>query len=154
MNVSDLLPDKPQKTKEFFLPILPKAQRRSRSRAIKTKSGNWTAMNYKDKEQETQEENLRSLLYEHKPETPWTGPIWLNVIITLPIPKSKPKKWRLLAAYRQIYHTTKPDIDNLLKHLKDCMKGIFYNDDRQIVMVQAKKVYGDLPGWDIFLGEF
>lgn len=154
MRVEDLMPDKTIKTKEFFLPIIPKAQKRSRSRAIKTKAGNWTAMNYKHKDQEIQEENLRSLLYDYKPDIPWDGPIWLNVIITLPIPKSKPKKWRLLAAYRQIHHTIKPDIDNLLKHLKDCMKGIFYQDDKQIVMVQAKKVYGDIPGWDIFIGEY
>ena len=41
----------------------------------------------------------------------------------------------------------KPDIDNLIKLVADSLPG-FYKDDRQIVMVNAKKLYcaeGDSP---------
>lgn len=137
----------------FFIPLIPKAQKRSRSRAIKTKSGNWTAMNYKDKGQELEEDKLIAMLLDYKLESPWEGPVALNVIAYLPMPKSKSKKWQYAAVSREILPTKKPDLDNLLKHLKDCMKGIFYQDDKQIVAIQAFKYYGGLPGWDIQIGE-
>lgn len=36
---------------------------------------------------------------------------------------------------------TRPDIDNLLKPLKDAMDGLVYKDDKQIVSVSATKNY-------------
>lgn len=132
----------------FFIPIVPVAQKRVRSRAI-PKNGKWIATTYKDSKQIQQENNFIPLLQEHKPTTPHDGPISLNVIVFLPIPKSKPKKWQAAAIRREILPTKKPDLDNLLKHLKDCMTGIFYLDDKQIIAVQAFKYYSKYPGWDI-----
>ncbi|MDI9559696.1 MAG: RusA family crossover junction endodeoxyribonuclease, partial [Pseudomonadota bacterium] len=53
-------------------------------------------------------------------------------------PKTLPKK--------VVDHTKKPDLDNLLKALKDAMTGIVWHDDAQIVSLSARKDYGDVPG--------
>jgi len=39
----------------------------------------------------------------------------------------------------------KPDLDNLEKFYLDCMNGIIYEDDKQIVKLQSKKVYSKEP---------
>ncbi len=39
-------------------------------------------------------------------------------------------------------HTGKPDLDNLVKAMKDGLKGIAYKDDKQVVFTEAGKEYG------------
>ena len=53
-------------------------------------------------------------------------------------PKSLPK--------RVEDRVKKPDLDNLIKALKDAMTGIVWHDDAQIVSLSARKDYGDVPG--------
>lgn len=50
-------------------------------------------------------------------------------------------------------HTTKPDIDNLIKGVFDSANGILWTDDKQVVALDAEKVYGDKPGFEIELQE-
>ncbi len=38
-------------------------------------------------------------------------------------------------------HTSKPDIDNLIKFIMDCCSGILYKDDNQVVNITANKQY-------------
>jgi Holliday junction resolvase RusA-like endonuclease len=52
----------------------------------------------------------------------------------LPRPMSLPKK--------VIYPIKRPDIDNLIKGVKDALKGICYRDDSQIISLSANKNYG------------
>jgi len=52
-------------------------------------------------------------------------------------PKSLPK--------RVEDHVKKPDLDNLIKALKDAAKGILWHDDSQVVQLSARKVYGITP---------
>lgn len=44
---------------------------------------------------------------------------------------------------RAYYHTSKPDLDNLTKALKDALNGVIYVDDSQICFLDAKKHYGE-----------
>lgn len=44
--------------------------------------------------------------------------------------------------------TTKPDLDNLVKTVKDALNGVAWEDDSQVVGVMAWKTYGS-PGWRI-----
>ena len=54
-------------------------------------------------------------------------------------PKSLPKKIE--------HHVKKPDLDNLMKAIKDALKGVCYRDDSQIISVTATKKYTSLnPG--------
>lgn len=43
---------------------------------------------------------------------------------------------------KELYHTKRPDIDNLAKAVKDALKGIAYADDSQIVEAHLYKQYG------------
>lgn len=44
---------------------------------------------------------------------------------------------------KEVYHTKRPDIDNLAKAVKDALKGIIYTDDSQIVEAHLFKRYGE-----------
>lgn len=48
-------------------------------------------------------------------------------------------------------HCKKPDIDNYLKYILDCMSGIVFKDDAQVWSISAKKVYGVEPCTEIFV---
>lgn len=131
---------------------IPKAQKRARSRAI-PKNGKWIATTYKDSGQRQQEATLESLLMPYAPEIPFQGPLRLSLNIFLPIPKSKPVKWKRAAEYGGIRPTTKPDISNVVKHLEDVMNGTFFADDRQIVTLVVRKFYAEIPGYYLELEE-
>ena len=61
------------------------------------------------------------------------GALILELIFLLKRPKSLPRK--------VLYHVKKPDLDNLVKAIKDALKGICYKDDSQIVRIYAEKIY-------------
>ena len=52
---------------------------------------------------------------------------------------------KLLKKDAPVFHTKKPDIDNLCKFLFDCCNGVVFNDDSQIFQLSASKTYAELP---------
>lgn len=54
----------------------------------------------------------------------------------------KPKSWSRLKKDSTVWHTVKPDIDNLEKSALDFLNGIVYIDDSQVCVIESKKVYG------------
>lgn len=42
----------------------------------------------------------------------------------------------------ELIHTSKPDLDNVLKIALDALSGIVFDDDQQVVEVIATKKYG------------
>lgn len=81
-------------------------------------------------------------LYSH--DEPLAGPLSLSLHFDLPYPKSWPKKRK--RNYENEPHLTKPDIDNLVKWVLDCMNGVVFHDDRQIVALSCQKNYCDHDG--------
>ncbi len=71
---------------------------------------------------------------------PFNGALSLEVTFIMQIPKSlsKKKQSELIGQY----HIKKPDVDNLLKTVKDSLEGTFYKNDSQVCEIVAKKVYG------------
>jgi Holliday junction resolvase RusA-like endonuclease len=57
------------------------------------------------------------------------------------IPKSWPKVKKLEAEYGAISHTSKPDLDNIVKCVADGLVHTLYADDKQIVAIKAQKRY-------------
>ena len=105
---------------------------------------------YKAKEQEQREQSLAALLAEHRPPTPLEGPILLYVNCHFAIPSSKSKAWRQEALRGIVRPTTKPDADNLAKHLKDVMTQVgFWHDDKQVVELVVRKWYSLQARWDV-----
>lgn len=73
---------------------------------------------------------------------PFLGPLGMRVLLVFPIPASRPKWWRLLAAEKTAPHISRPDTSNCLKAIEDSMNGVVWNDDAQVCETSIKKVYG------------
>lgn len=73
------------------------------------------------------------------------GPVSLFVRFTIGIPESWPKWKRKAASENVIAHTGKPDIDNLIKGVKDALNGVAWIDDSQIMFLNTYKMYGEVP---------
>lgn len=127
------------------IPIVPKPQARDRIAVV---GGH--ARSYKTKAQKLEEDKLLTMLLSHRPPEPLQGPISLNVVVYLPMPK-KSRIWQEKALKGEIRPTPKPDCSNMLKNIEDIMEGPFYRNDSQIVDASISKFYGTTPRWEITL---
>ena len=80
---------------------------------------------------------------------PLACPVALNCAFYMPIPKSTSKKNRARMLDGLLVHAKKPDVDNLLKMICDCLNGVVWADDRQIVTIRGVKIYGEKPRTEI-----
>jgi len=74
----------------------------------------------------------------------FTGPISLKLNFIMPIPKSTSKK-KLKRLAENPSHIKKPDLDNLIKFVKDCLNQFAWRDDSQVCRIEAHKGYGTKP---------
>lgn len=137
-----------QRTITFEIPIEPRSQKRDR---IGSFAGH--GRSYKHPEQAKYEGKVSAMIAQHRPVRPLEGALSLKLICYLPIPISKPKKFKAAALSGEIRPTIKPDCTNLAKNIEDIMNGIFYRDDAQIVHSETDKYYSDNPRWHIELSE-
>lgn len=70
------------------------------------------------------------------------GAVMVVIEAVFPIPKSWPRAKKAEAMAGKL-PPGKPDIDNILKVVLDGLNGIAYEDDKQVVITQCKKVYAD-----------
>ena len=75
----------------------------------------------------------------------------VTFIFHMPIPKSMPKKRRLLAEQGILKHTNRPDGDNMVKLYLDCIKDIAFGDDATVQLKGVYKVYPPEPKINIFI---
>lgn len=76
---------------------------------------------------------------------PLAGPIFLKVVYHMPIPLGTSKVRRLQMLNQKMFHIKRPDLDNCNKFLEDCLKGIVFEDDSQVVQIHARKIYSEHP---------
>lgn len=88
---------------------------------------------------------VRLAASEYAPKVPLEGPIGMVLTVYRSTPKSFSKRRAALAEAGEITPTTKPDVDNYLKGVKDALKGIIWRDDSQVVEVYARKRYSTRP---------
>lgn len=88
---------------------------------------------YTPKNTKSWERNIQLQTVWRRPKEIITAPIRMFLEFYLPRPKSLPKKVR--------YHIKRPDLDNLIKSVKDALEGIFYKNDSQIYTLSSRKVY-------------
>ena len=84
------------------------------------------------------------------------GPLWVSCHFYMPRPKGHygtGKNAGNLKASAPQWHIKKPDVDNLLKFVLDCLNGMAWRDDCQIVELFGKKAYSDNPRPEIKIGE-
>jgi len=53
--------------------------------------------------------------------------------------------------FRLWQHTKKPDLDNLIKLIKDACNKIIWKDDAQVVSIFAEKVYSETPRKEVII---
>ena len=88
----------------------------------------------------------------HRPAAPLQGP--LRVVLRFYFPRPK-RLLRKKDPIDRIAHTAKPDTDNLVKAVLDCLTGAdWWGDDAQVCDVHATKWYcnkGGTPGLIAFI---
>ena len=83
------------------------------------------------------------------------GALSLSLRVYRSIPKSMSKKKSELAESGEIRPTTKPDVDNYVKGIKDALKSICWKDDSQIVAYHEPfgKYYSATPRIELEIKE-
>lgn len=81
-----------------------------------------------------------TLANQHGDRPQFTGPIWLEVIFYMPVPKTRLREKKSLFG---TYHYVRPDTSNLLKYIEDVALSILYKDDCIIAKITAEKIYGE-----------
>ena len=113
-----------------------------RHRHFKTKTGNIVNVdpNSDDKL------SFADAVQRHAPKEVPTCPVKMSMTFAFTRPKSHfgtgRNEGKLKGSAPQ-YHTKRPDLDNLVKFVKDSLNGIFWKDDSQVVAFgQVIKYYG------------
>ena len=70
------------------------------------------------------------------------APLSVEIVYEMPIPKMSAKKANEMIG---MYHTKKPDLDNLDKAILDAMSGRVFKDDSQVCKLSAVKKYSYTP---------
>ena len=65
----------------------------------------------------------------------------VDIIAFMEIPQSWSTVKRMEAEYGAVQHTTKPDLDNIVKAALDGIEGAVYVSDKQVTSIKAKKMY-------------
>lgn len=81
-----------------------------------------------------------NLRFQHKLE-PLTRPLHIDIIFFMK--HSRKQGW----------HTSRPDLDNMIKFILDVGNGILYADDAQVVKITAEKKYDKEPRTEITITE-
>lgn len=118
---------------DFFIPMEspPTATHQMKKVNFKTKSF------YEPKEVKEARRNFIEMLYPHRPSSPIMGPVQLTT------------KWCYPPGVHNApsYKTTKPDTDNMIKLLKDCMTKLgFWKDDAQVASEITEKFWATPTG--------
>lgn len=146
----------------FTVPGNPKAQKRHRSWQKGQARGTYDPS-------ASDKADFLVLCRDNAPERPIEGAVGLSVVFWMPVPKSCSKRikeeiagWDGLSQslgielrnyYNAMFvgdtstiiHIKRPDVDNLVKHLKDALTGIYWRDDSQIQIHCAYKLYSHRP---------
>ena len=80
----------------------------------------------------------------------WTlaeGPVYLTLLFLFARPKTHFGTGRNAGKLKEsapVYHTKRPDLDNLVKFAEDCLTGIAWKDDCQVASTLSQKRYAGL----------
>ena len=85
------------------------------------------------------------------------GPVKLSLTFHMPRIKGHyraGKNSEQLRPDAPVWHIVKPDLDKLVRCVKDALTGVIWKDDSQVaLMPEVKKIYADCPGVTITVSE-
>ncbi len=125
-------------TIKFTIPGAPVAKGRARSFLRQGRIAHYTP------QKTAQYENLVRLVAQQATgkAAPVTCAVTLIIRAFLPIPTSWSRKKHLAAAVGEIVPTKRPDLDNIIKAIKDGANTVIWIDDSQVIDIHASKRYG------------
>jgi Holliday junction resolvase RusA-like endonuclease len=85
---------------------------------------------------------------------PIETPVSLICHFVMPVPASYSKKRTKACLSGAEMPSKKPDLDNMIKAVKDGLNGVAWKDDAQVVNLTASKVYGLVPSATVKIGPF
>lgn len=138
----------------FHVPAVPVAQPRQRHRAV-TINGRTITQNYTPAKHPVQDfkASVRQAFEAVASGPPIEGAVSLIIVFIMPRPKGMVWKSKPMPRKR---HVSKPDIDNLVKGLKDALKGLAWRDDSQVSGLTAVKLIAagdERPGVQVVIEE-
>jgi len=86
--------------------------------------------------------DIRKQHFEQLGEYKYTGPLHVDIIFYLPMPKCSVKKAQEI---RGRYHIFTPDLSNMIKFVEDAATGILFDNDSIVASIASKKIYDDVP---------
>lgn len=123
---------------EFVVPAVPVAQPRQRHRVVHA-GGRAFAQNYTPARDPVNSFKAAVQLAASQAYcgAPLEGPLRMSAVFVFPRPKSMHWKTRPMP---RVWHTSRPDRDNLIKSVQDALNGILWRDDSQICAGEPVKL--------------
>lgn len=72
---------------------------------------------------------------------PMAGPVMVRMTFVMPRPKAHLRKSGAIKETAPSFHTSKPDVDKLVRLVFDALTGIAWKDDSQAQIRAANKIY-------------
>lgn len=94
-------------------------------------------------------ENNIAYLYKLNVGYYFEGYVKLKLDLYYSIAKSDSKKKKLMKLNNELRPNKKPDIDNVVKLVADALNEVAYKDDTQIIELECRKFYSDIPRIEI-----
>ena len=91
-------------------------------------------------------DNFKKDCVKFAPKHPLEGAISVSMVFSMPRPKSHYRGGRfshLLKESSPSRHTSRPDLDNIIKFYLDAMTGMFWKDDAYVCTIEASKNYSE-----------
>ncbi len=132
----------------------PKALKRHRDRKPVFR-GDGTGYTPKYDPSEKDKTNFAKVVQDNAPPVPIDSPIAITAKFYFFRPKSHYRTGKYAGQLKPtapVWHTKRPDIDNLLKFIADSLNGIFWRDDTLVCQViEMSKQYSDKPRTEIYI---
>lgn len=79
------------------------------------------------------------------------GYVRMKLDLYYSIAKSDSKKKKVMKLNNELRPNKKPDADNVIKLVADALNEVAYKDDTQIIELECKKFYSNIPRMEITL---
>ncbi|PGV06835.1 hypothetical protein COD81_15380 [Bacillus cereus] len=133
---------------QFTIMTEPVAQGRPRASTV-----NGKVRMYDPKKSRDFKRYVSAIAAKFAPTSLLEGPLQLEVKVYKPSLKSFSKKKALAAEEGLLRPTTKPDVDNYVKGVKDALNKVIWHDDSQVVDLKVSKWYSEKPRVEVTVKE-